>query len=99
MNVGDLVWIKNIDFSVLPVQSSLKDLRIVNELTSTETSFSSQGSSATTDGNIFFRLNNKVYNGACDTNYALYYTNAFAHDVNQNRLTGIETFENTWSDG
>lgn len=95
LNKGQLVWIKDIDFSQLTgIQADLDDVRVFNNNSNTELQRIVQGTNVSTDGNIFFNLDKNILKNTCDTNYTLYYGDAAVSAPDTNTVTNKETFEN-----
>lgn len=95
LNAGQLVWLKGIDFSTLLVESDLHDIRVIDENTNTELARLVEGTSTSTDGNLFFALDRNILSVAginCDKNYYMYYSNPSA-TFPDNTASSIETFE------
>jgi len=70
----------DVNFADLDVLSNLNDLRVVDENLNLVQWHLTDGTSSTEDGNLYFSLNNPINNGdgARNTTYYLYYSNASA---------------------
>ena len=94
LSAGQLIWLKNINFSQMQVQSDLRDVRVFNAETGTELQRKIEGTGTSTDGNVFFAIDNPIANGNCiNTTYYLYYSNASANEP-LNSAQNLDDFTN-----
>lgn len=99
LNKGDLIWVKNINWADFnPNDAGLGDIIVFDHNADLELNRTTEGTSTSEDGNLFFALNNSLSKGTCTTTtYSIHGGNASAF-LRDNNATNIEDFE-SYDDG
>lgn len=93
LNVGDLIRVYGLDFSSMDITcSDMNDIRIINEDTNTQLTRHIEGTTTSTDGNIFFNLETDLDAGTYDNNFYIYTDNDNCPAPPLDYNSGIDTF-------
>jgi len=95
LNNNTLVFVKEIDFSSMNVLENLDDVRVFDIVSAIELARTVEGNSQSTDGNLFFNLDNEIASSQCESQrYYLYWENpdAEAPDTSVSSKEGFESY-------
>lgn len=94
LNKGQLIWLKDVNFVDMQAKTNLEDVRVIDENTNTELNRKTGGTNATTDGNIFYAIDNPLPKGSCNSDTYFVYSENAAATMPENTASNLENFEN-----